>query len=229
MKTGVLLSSILSVLIVMASSAGLCGVLSKGEAGPQLQPAAAPEMIYVADFDIDSGNVQQNSGPLKGGILGREGPLQSRRNQGDTAPKLVQLMSESLARELSNCSLRAVPLSSGGLLPRSGWVVRGEFTEVDEGNRVRRAVVGFGSGATHMQVEVNVADLGTYPDTPFLLLGTDTGSGKMPGAVVTMNPYVAAAKFVMAKNASDKDVRHTAKDIADAIVKYMQEHGLMAP
>ena len=50
------------------------------------------------------------------------------------------------------------------------------------------------------------------------------GSG-VPGAVVTMNPYVAAAKFVMEKNASEKDVKKTAAQIAEEIVKYMPGGG----
>lgn len=41
----------------------------------------------------------------------------------------------------------------------------------------------------------------------------------MPGAVITMNPYVAAAKFVMSRSASEKDVEHTAAKIAAEIVK----------
>jgi hypothetical protein len=78
-----------------------------------------------------------------------------------------------------------------------------------------------------MDIEVQVADLATYPDEPFLLFGTRTGSGKMPGAAVTLNPYVAAAKFVMSKNASDKDVKHAASQIAGEIVNYMNANRLM--
>jgi hypothetical protein len=58
-------------------------------------------------------------------------------------------------------------------------------------------------------------------------MGTTTGSGKMPGAAVTLNPYVAAAKFVLAKNASDKDVIHAASGIAAEIVKYMKTRGML--
>ncbi len=220
---------IIGAMVLLISSTAHCGVQAKGQAVPQLQPASAPGAVYVADFEIDSGNIQENSGPLKGGILKRQGPLRSRDNPEEKARNLVSLLSESLTRELSDRSIRAIQLSPGQSYPRAGWLIRGEFTEVDEGNRVRRAVIGFGSGATSMQVQVNVSDLGTHPDTPFLFLGTSAESGKKPGAVVTMNPYVAAASFVMSKNASEKDVRHTAREIAEEVVKYMKEHGLMPP
>ena len=37
-----------------------------------------------------------------------------------------------------------------------------------------------------------------------------------------MNPYVAAAKFVRQKNATERDVKQTAEQIAEEIVKYEQ-------
>jgi hypothetical protein len=110
-------------------------------------------------------------------------------------------------------------------LPGEGWLIRGIFTEIDSGNRIKRATIGFGSGATKMEVYVTVSDLSKNADAPFLVFGTEKDPGKMPGAVVTMNPYVAAAKFVMEKNASEKDVKKTAAQIVDEIVKYMKQGG----
>ncbi len=52
-----------------------------------------------------------------------------------------------------------------------------------------------------------------------MFIGTVKDPKKMPGAVVTMNPYVAGAKFVLEKNASEKDVVQSAKKIAEAIKK----------
>jgi hypothetical protein len=47
----------------------------------------------------------------------------------------------------------------GGALPPDGWLVRGAFTEADSGGIARRAVIGFGSGKTEMEVQVGVSDL----------------------------------------------------------------------
>ncbi len=38
-----------------------------------------------------------------------------------------------------------------------------------------------------------------------------------------MNPYMAAARFVMEKNATEKDVRHTSKEIVSEILKYQDK------
>jgi hypothetical protein len=202
-----------------------------GSAASSVQPESPPQVIWVSDFDLDSADMKGQQG-----VLGSEGPLAERRQhmrealgRRPTAAGLVDELSRSLTEDLKNQSLPAKRLVPGQPMPTYGWVIRGQFLEVDEGNRVRRAVIGFGSGATSMEIEVLVTDLETNPSSPFLLVGTQADSGKMPGAIVTMNPYVAAAKFVMAKNASEKDVRATARKIAAEIVTYMKGHGLMPP
>jgi hypothetical protein len=199
----------------------------------QLQPTALPEAIYVADFAIDTAAVKEDSG-----ILGAGGPLQGRLGERldhlhrhespqTTAGKLVNLLADSLTRDLWDYQLPAKRLLPGESHPKKGWVITGQFLEVDEGNRLRRAIIGFGAGATEMQIEVTVTDESSHPGRPFLVMGSTTGSGKMPGAAVTLNPYVAAAKFVLAKNASDKDVIHAASSIASEIVKHLKTHGLL--
>jgi len=95
--------------------------------------------------------------------------------------------------------------------------------KVDEGGRMKRAVIGLGAGATSMEVQVSVTDLAVNPDAPCIIFGTVKDPKHMPGAVVTRNPYVAAAKFVLEKNASEKDATRTAKEIIQEIQKYREK------
>lgn len=199
----------------------------------QLQPKTMPEMIYVADFAIDTSGVKEDSGILgsggllKGSRVQQLNPLHRQESPEQIAGKLVNLLAESLTRDLQNNQLPARRLLPGQPHPAKGWVITGQFLEVDEGNRMQRAIIGFGSGATEMHIEVMMTDMTSHPGGPFLVLGSTTGSGNRPGAAITLNPYVAAAKFVVAKNATDKDVTHAAAGIADEIVKYLKIHGLL--
>ncbi len=190
------------------------------EAAPAAVPTDRPTVIYVTDFDLAADAVK-----TKTGILGGDGPvrgvLQGRRedrNPSENAQGLVNLLATSLVAEFSKREAKAMRWSGTDPFPKEGWIVRGQFTEVDEGSRVRRAMIGFGSGKAEMQLHVNVADLAKSPNAPFLVFGTAAESGKMPGAIVMLNPYVAAAKFVMSKNASAKDVKKTASKLAEAIL-----------
>jgi hypothetical protein len=64
---------------------------------------------------------------------------------------------------------------------------------------------------------------GSDPRAAFAVFGTAKDPNRIPGALVTMNPYVAAAKFVLQKNATERDINKTAEQIADRIVRYAQQ------
>jgi hypothetical protein len=46
---------------------------------------------------------------------------------------------------------------------------------------------------------------------------TDAKSNKLPGAVITLNPYVATGEFILAGHDLDRSTRATAEKIADEI------------
>jgi hypothetical protein len=199
---------------------GKVSVQHSEEAGPQ--PTTPPRAVYVQDFRLDYENVTVDEG--RRGRLG-QGPRLLQRLRGDTDPahkaqKFVNAMSEGLVQYLKESGLPAQRLGSGAELPKDGWLIRGVFTEVNEGNRMQRAVIGFGKGATSMEVQVGVSNLARNPEAPFIIFGTIKDPNHMPGAVVTLNPFVAAAKFVLEKNASERDVKLTAKQIVLEMLKY---------
>src|SRR5262249_15035747 len=100
----------------------------------------------------------------------------------------------------------------------------GEFLEIDEGNRLRRAVVGFGAGQADVHVQVEVFDLLRDPRTPVLVYGTAEASSKAPGGAVmtaaTHNPYAMAARYVLSRRATGEEVERRVKRTAAARVKF---------
>ena len=151
-------------------------------------PPTAPRMIYVRDFDLKPGSFQAESGilpisPISAGVPGAFIPriLGVPEDSGDRERELLKLMSSALVDDLTSAGLNARFLPSGELLPSEGWLVRGAFVQVDEGNRLRRALIGFGSGATRLRVIVWVSDLGHGSSGPFCALDTSTHSSRKPG------------------------------------------------
>jgi hypothetical protein len=140
------------------------------------------------------------------------------------ARRIVDELASALVKDLNAAGVPAARLPTGGALPAEGWLVRGVFTEADSGETLRRAIIGFGSGKTDMEVQVGVSDLAApHPTESFLVFGTITDPSRLPGGVVTRNPYVVAAKFVLEKGAPRRDVEHTAKTIADELVKFRDQ------
>lgn len=197
-------------------------------------PQRLPETIYVADFALDVENYVPDEG-IRGALPGRLGKrlprVLAKDNPSERAHQIVETMAESLVERLTSKGLHAERLrKTEGNLPREGWLVQGIFTEVDEGNRIKRAGIGFGKGATSMDLQLGISDLaGADPRAAFVMFGTVKDPNKIPGAVVTMNPYVAAAKFVLQKNATERDIKNTAAQIADHILKYQQQIKEKAP
>ena len=201
---------------------GTARVQTETQTGPA--PTRPPRTVFVEDFVLDYQHVQTDEG-----VRGRVGALQRvprvrpQTDPTEQARKLVNLLSDFLVADLIAAGIPAERVTRSTTLPTDGWLLHGVFVEVDEGNRMRRAVIGFGSGASHMEVMVGVNDLAKNPEAPFIIFGTVTDPSKLPGAVVSMNPYVAAARFVMEKNATDKDIKRTSIEIVRELLKYQEK------
>jgi hypothetical protein len=180
------------------------------------RPASAPQRMYVADFKLDA----EATEPKKG-LLDRPRFLQklTEDDPATRARKIVDEMATSLVRDLRDAGIAAERWSEEAPLPREGWLIRGVFTEASSGDTPRRALIGFGAGKSEMEVQVGVCDLATDPQNAFIVFGTSSDPSRLPGGLLTRNPYVVAAKFVLEKGAPGRDIKHTAQAIADEIVK----------
>jgi hypothetical protein len=195
--------------------------VTSGEPAPRTRPS----MVYVTDFDLEfpQGSQSQDTSSMRQGPLAR---LRERLRGGDPVTKAhaaVGMMAASITDDLNEDGVPAQRLSGGAPQPTSGWLVRGVLTELDQGNQLRRAMVGFGAGESALQLWVGVTDLARNPDALFYTLEASDGSGKMPGAIVKLNPYVAAAKFVMSRHATERDVESTAAAIAKSIASEVKK------
>lgn len=181
-----------------------------------------PQPVAVYDFAFDvvkssaeEGVQQSRQGPVRriaGNLRPGETPAQN-------AAQLASLLSSAIVDELAKLDIPATRYSKSSPWPASGLVVRGEFLQLDEGNQLQRAAIGFGAGATEVLAQVEVFDLAQSRSEPIHVYGTGSGSKPKPGAIVTKNPYALAAKYAMSRNASEKDVRKLGKQIAQDIAK----------
>ncbi len=141
--------------------------------------------------------------------------------------QVVEILSSSIVRSLNGMQLglAVIRLPAAAALPASGWLVRGQITSVDPGSRAQRAVVGFGVGEATAQVQAQLDQLGPGGPSPIAELGGQAESGKAPGAVVTLNPYVAAAKLVMTKDATGRDIESLGAAIAKRVAAFVEAQG----
>jgi hypothetical protein len=204
----------------------LCALTSAGFAADSTPPFSAPApIVYVADFDLDVANVSPDSGPgqrvrrLRGLLPDGPGPLGQDKNPQDHAKHIVNEMADALTDDLKSGGVDARRIAADQPLPTDGWQVRGVFLNVDDGNRLRRAMVGLGAGQNDIQVAVSCDRLGAADLPPLYQAVEEADSRNKPGgALIKLNPYVIAAKFVMASGDEKKTIKKTAQQISDAVI-----------
>ena len=198
-----------------------------------------PRMIYVADFAIDPSLVQTSS-DLPSQIIGREGGLIARlrergggARQSDSANPEIEAseardqLAESIVSALTRAGVPAERMAAGASVPADCWLLRGEFDKLSEGNRVQQSVIGFGAGDPHVQVSGSVVATQAGTETAILTFGEESQQHHMPGGIVTRNPYVIAAKFVLSRGATGRDVQQLGASLATEIESYMRTNGLL--
>ena len=140
-----------------------------------------PEEIVVYDFALTEAEVSESRGPLKEMFRFDKpaGAPENEREQ-EIGRQVAKTLAEELAQGLRGLGFtvqrkpRGTPISDRQLL------IDGEFLDVDEGNRLKRLVIGFGAGASRVDTEAHVY---YAPGRRKLLdFGTHADSGKMPGA-----------------------------------------------
>lgn len=186
-------------------------------------PVLAP-VVYVSDFELDAGSVRADQSPVAnarhfaGSLLPR--PFAHHDDPQAHARQIVEQMADTLVADLRKAGVDARRLPAAATLPAQGWLVRGVFLDVDEGNRLRRSMVGFGAGAIEIDLAVAVDDLAKQAPAPLYQVIETHSSENKPGAgaAIALNPYVAAAKFVLARGDQRMSVAHAAGEVSDAVM-----------
>jgi Domain of unknown function (DUF4410) len=223
--------AILPGLIVAALTPAKVTDVKTDSSAPAAKP---PSVIYVKMFSISKAQSKSENaaeegrprllGALRGGqentVIGEHREAQQEHTLANVPVTLQKALVENLRK-----SVAPAKNGDGAHVSPGSWIITGEFVDVDTGNRALQAGVGLGAGQSHLEVRAKVyaaADM----KTPFLTFDSEGASGHMPGAAVTRNPYVAAAKFVMSKREPEREAKKVGKAIADEIAKFMAAHGI---
>lgn len=116
--------------------------------------------------------------------------------------------------------------------PENAWMIRGEFTRVNQGSRLLRSTIGFGAGGTKVETNVYVYDLNVSETKPFLTFSTTGGSNAEPGAIsgLATDPIEIAVQAALSgvggvAHGLTEDTKRTAREITAVLSDYMYRHG----
>lgn len=175
-----------------------------------------PQHVYVAPFDT-AGAVFKIAGD----------------KNGSKTPAFKQsvatLLQDYTVKNVSKHVAPASKVASAAAAPRSGWLVTGRFTRVNTGSRGMRVVVGLGAGGTKMETVVDVYDLASSRQKPFMHFTTTGGSNAMPGLLSSTGPGSAAISMIsQASTGVTDDAARTSRMIAGGLSEYFGARGWIA-
>jgi len=198
--------------------------------------APVVKIVYVENFSLDPADIHTlehqpargtRSGAMPQSPLGpsplnrlfhSSEPTSSFSSPQDKADHIVQVMRDRLVADLVKAGVKAMPSTSDDVTHHDGWLLRGTFRQVDEGSRALRAMIGFGAGKTTLTVSANLVPAMFLDLPPRVSMEVAAQSGKLPGAMIGLNPYMAVAGFIAASYDTDKDIRNAADRLSKEIV-----------
>ena len=236
----------LVVLVALAAGCGnthLSRVPASAAQLPEGVPLARPALVLVRDFATDAGEVQLDSG-VRSRLLALVSGGSPDTRRVDVANAVRSVATETLVARIQEMGLRAE--GAGRSIegePRGPVVtVTGQVLDVDQGNRTRRTLIGFGAGKSDVGADVQVYY--RAPGTANGLLAAfsaDSDSGHMPGAAVTLGAGAAAGHVAASALASgglhaasehrtdsEREAEKLAGGVADSLRKVFAARGWVA-
>ena len=226
----------LSLAVALAGCAGAAATTQS-----QSAPVSSnrPSQVVVYPFSVDPSDVTLNQSFVQRAYRSVSGENESASElqlAHDTAQKVcLQVVTALQAKGWSStCQNRGTPIAGDNVL-----FVDGEFTDINEGNRLRRTVIGFGAGASTLDTSVQMYQRTNQGARQVLEFTTHADSGTMPGAVL-MAPVGAAAgagaAATVGMNAAAGGVKSvtsstgfladkTATQVVDQLTSYFAQNG----
>ncbi len=197
--------------------------------------------LIVVDFYVPEGAIKKKDGllqnrPIRRGIFGQDDNSSDADQTLAKAKKDANLLANVLVSKLNdNEDLKKLGIEaereSVPTEPTAAdtLVIDGAFVFVDEGGRLLQTGIGFGAGASKVEIESEILDYSKQPPVQIMKIGSHSNPRRAPGAILMMNPYVAAAKFVMSKDSSEKDIKKVAAGLAKEIAAFLTGKTAAAP
>jgi len=188
-----------------------------------------PARILVYDFTMADAVVKEYQGIL------RQQPAE--KNPAERESQIKRYAADAATGELVNglrdLGFAVAPVVRGTPVADNDLLIDGKFLTVDQGNPLRRLLIGFGSGASKVETRVKVYH-GT-DQRKLLEFTTRSDSGKLPGAAATLPAsavvqggvtagVIASSAIGTGYEAYRTDVSQMAKSSAEQTVHYLSEY-----
>lgn len=228
--TGSFASIVWLSLFVLAACAPTHVETTKGYAGKE--PLPRPDLVVVHPFLFSPEQVSPNSAVghrlanLAAGVSMTEDQIKIGRSAADA-------LADELVKAINELGLPAERAAAGPAVAQRPLHIEGQFLSIDEGNRLRRMVIGFGAGGTEVRTKVQLYQGTAATGTLLQEFETKAQSSKKPGMGPMAGVGAAATGAASAAAVSgavgtatelnqtvEGDARRTAREIAKTLSRF---------
>jgi len=183
-----------------SSFIGLLALVLTGCAGASVAPGTnamptssnRPSTIYVYPFAASASDVTLNQGFLQKNFRQVTDSNQN-QSQLDLAHQTASTLADSMVQKLQGLGFTASRVARGTQVSGENvLIVDGLFLDINQGNRLRRMVIGLGVGEATLDTQVQVYQMANGANQQIMEFNVNANSGQMPGAAFTA-PAGAAA------------------------------------
>jgi hypothetical protein len=146
-----------------------------------------PPVLLVYDFAVDPEDVLIDQ---FGAAFSDEEPSRAVRTA--RGREIARSLSLQIVEKLNAAGIPARRASVTTEPAIDAIVVKGQFISVDEGNRMKRTVIGFGSGSSELRVQVQSDQVAAWGMRPLVEAEASTAGSKKPGLAVPVAGGAAA-------------------------------------
>ncbi|MFI3188423.1 hypothetical protein BCS42_04850 [Crenothrix sp. D3] len=198
-----------------------------------------PNAVLIYNFAVNPADVKNGTGvlaTLKNNIQ-KTTPSQE---EAQLAREVSDAMAAELTQKIADMGLNPIRANQSTRVTAGAIIIAGAFVNIDEGNAMRRNVVGLGMGQSSLDSKVSVL---TTDNQELLSFDAHADSGSMPGAAVMGPAGVAAGAGTAAvvatnvatgavktyKSASAQQAKKMAENIAAQLAAYFAQQGWINP
>jgi hypothetical protein len=225
-----------------SNSGGIIAGASSSTPQQQSAPIASsrPSQIIVFPFATSAADVTLNQGigaRIYRDVKGEDEDAQQAQLAEGTAHDICVQVAATLANNGWNaaCQPRGTPVTGANTL-----IIDGDFTDISEGNRLRRVVIGLGAGKSVLDTSVGLYQYSSGNSTQLLTFTTHADSGKMPGVALTapagaatggaaaiamVSVNVAAGGVKTVTSSTGYLSKKTAQQVVDQMNNYFSQQG----
>jgi len=242
-KTGSIVSSPAARLALAAMTLTVmagCARVSTEQVEESTDRLPRPQLILVQDYQVSRDEVKLDSAISSRVERAIKGTPEA-EDQLEVEQKVSRALTATMVNEIRKLGLRAEPAAMASPVAGPTLSIEGQIVSINEGNKAKRLVLGFGAGASEVRTLTQVYEV-TAGDGHRLVedFYTTVKSSRKPGfgpmagvgaAAGGMASAAAAGGVGVATSLSqtvEADVQHGAKQIAKELAKLFVQQGWIA-